>query len=72
MATSQFLQMPADQALRQCAIPALRQLQIAESDQEIVLSGSVQSYYHKQLAQETIMPILGTRRLCNQIRVVRS
>ncbi len=72
MATSSPPQVRANQALQQCAIPALRQLQIEESDGEVVLSGSVRSYYHKQLAQETIMPVLGARKLSNRILVVRS
>jgi hypothetical protein len=72
MASTSLVQVRADQALQQCAIPALRQLQIEESDREIVLSGSVRCYYHKQLAQEAIMPILGARKLSNRILVDRS
>jgi hypothetical protein len=62
----------ADLALRQSPIPALRKLQVEESDQEVVISGSVSSYYLKQLAQETVMPILGQRELFNRVKVVRS
>jgi hypothetical protein len=72
MADSSLLHFRAGQALRQSAIPAIRNLQVEESDQEIVLSGSVGSYYFKQLAQETIMPLLGLRKLKNRVRVVRS
>jgi hypothetical protein len=72
MADSSLLQLRANQALRQSSIPALRYLQVEERDQEIVLSGSVSSYYFKQLAQETIMPLLGPRKLRNRVRVVRS
>jgi hypothetical protein len=72
MATSALSLIRADQALRQCGHPALRQIHIEESEREIVLSGSVNSYYHKQLAQETIMPVLGARELRNQIKVVAS
>jgi osmotically-inducible protein OsmY len=57
------------QALRQSPIPALRVLQVEETDREIVLSGSVASYYMKQLAQEAVMPLLGDRVLCNRILV---
>jgi hypothetical protein len=42
------------------------------SEEEIVLLGSVTSYYHKQLAQETIMPLLGPRLLRNRVSVVRT
>jgi osmotically-inducible protein OsmY len=72
MATSIVLQSRADQVLRQSPIPALRQLSVKESDLDVVLSGSVPSYYLKQLAQETIMPVLGSRELHNQVMVIRS
>jgi hypothetical protein len=72
MATSVVLQSRADQVLRQSPIPALRNLWVEETDQEVVLSGSVSSYYLKQLAQETIMPVLGSRELHNRVLVVRS
>ncbi len=72
MAASVVLQSRADQVLRQSPIPALRNLRVEETDQEVVLSGSVSSYYLKQLAQETIMPVLGSRELQNRVLVVRS
>ncbi len=72
MATSSLLQMRADQVLRQSPIPALRKLQVQESEAEVVLLGSVSSYYLKQLAQETIMPVLGHRELRNRVAVMRS
>ena len=62
----------AAQALRQSPIPALRKLRVEESASGIVISGSVSSYYLKQLAQETVMPILGHRELHNHVSVVRS
>jgi hypothetical protein len=71
MVASLVLQSRADQVLRQSPIPALRQLCVEETDQAVVLSGSVSSYYLKQLAQETIMPILGSRELQNRVLVVR-
>ena len=69
MAAFPVLQMRARQALRQSPIPALRTLQVEETDHQIVLSGSVSSYYLKQLAQETIMPILDGRELHNRLTV---
>jgi hypothetical protein len=71
MAASSLLAVRAYQALRQSPIPVLRRLHVEENEQEIVLSGAVSSYYLKQLAQEAVMPLLGTRRLYNRIRVVR-
>jgi hypothetical protein len=65
-------QSPAIAALRQSPIPALRNIQVEETDTEIVLQGSVSSYYLKQLAQETVMPALAGRELMNRVAVVRS
>jgi hypothetical protein len=72
MSTASFSQLRADQALTQSPIPALRQLRVEETEQEIVLLGSVTSYYYKQMAQETIMPLLGPRLLRNKVTVVHS
>lgn len=57
-------------ALRGSNFPPLRKLKVDETDQEIVLSGKVSSYYHKQLAQEAVMPFLEGRILVNQVQVV--
>jgi hypothetical protein len=62
---------PALAALRHSPIPALRKLSVEESDNDIVIFGSVSSYYLKQLAQETIMPVLSGRELQNRVQVVR-
>jgi hypothetical protein len=61
----------AEQALRQSVHPALRKLGVEESDGAVVITGSVSSYYLKQLAQETIMPVLGARELRNRVLVIR-
>jgi hypothetical protein len=61
----------AVQALRQSPFPALRRLSLEETDAVVVINGKVPSYYLKQLAQETVMPVLGMRRLSNQVAVVR-
>ena len=58
-------------ALQHSPIPALRKLGVEESDAAVVLTGKVSSYYFKQLAQETILPLLGSRELCNQVAVER-
>lgn len=72
MATATLVRQRADQALRQSPIPALRKLRVEENDRAIVLSGSVSSYYLKQLAQESVMPCLGARELHNRVQVVRA
>ena len=59
-------------ALRQSPIPALRKLAVEERDAAIVLLGNVCSYYQKQLAQETVMPVLDGRELVNRVVVVRN
>jgi hypothetical protein len=58
-------------ALRHSPIPALRKLVIEETEDEVVINGSVSSYYLKQLAQESLMPCLAGRLLHNRVSVVR-
>jgi len=59
----------AAEALRDCSLPFLRHLDVAETDDEVVISGRVSSYYYKQLAQEAVMAALGDRRLKNNVMV---
>ncbi len=61
---------PASQALRHSPIPALRQLRVEENERRLVVSGELPSFYYKQLAQETLMPLLAGRELVNQVQVV--
>src|SRR5258708_3141116 len=61
----------AAQGLRQSPIRALRMLDVQETDSGVVISGKVSSYYLKQLAQETILPLLDHRSLVNRVTVVR-
>jgi hypothetical protein len=70
MSTS-LLQSPVTQALRQSSIPALRMLCVEEDQAEVRILGAVSSYYLKQLAQETVLPLCDQRRLVNQVKVVR-
>ena len=60
----------ATQALRRSPIPALRKLALEETEDAVVISGRVSSYYLKQLAQEAVMPALGGRELRNRVAVV--
>jgi hypothetical protein len=57
--------------LRQSPIPALRKLAVEESESTVILLGNVSSYYLKQLAQETVMPVLESRQLINRVNVTR-
>jgi len=49
--------------------PALRSLRVQETEEEIIVSGRVSSYYLKQLAQETLMQTRGARELVNRVTV---
>jgi osmotically-inducible protein OsmY len=47
-----------------------RRLGVELRDNDVVLSGVLDSYFHKQMAQESILSIDGVRRVHNEIRVV--
>lgn len=70
MPTSTLVPSQVALALQQSPIPALRNLKVQEAENEVFISGSVSSYYLKQLAQETVMPVLDRRRLFNLVEVV--
>jgi hypothetical protein len=71
MTTTALTQQAAALVLRQSPIPALRKLQVEETDNEVRISGSVSSFYLKQLAQETVMPLLERRALRNEVVVAK-
>ena len=56
--------------LRDNPVNDLRRLEVLESDDEIVITGIVSSYYLKQMAQEAVRPALGSRRLRNNVLVL--
>lgn len=70
MSTSTLSMSRASLALRQSPIPALRKLVLDEGDQTVTITGNVSSFYLKQLAQETVMPMLNGRALFNRVVVV--
>lgn len=70
MPTAVLAQPRATEILRQSPQPLLRRLKVEESDQEVVLSGTLPTYFLKQLAQESVRPFLGRRRLTNRIVVI--
>lgn len=55
--------------LRHSPLPDLRRLHVEESEFEVVITGTVSSYYLKQLAQESIRTAIGERRLRNRVVV---
>jgi hypothetical protein len=71
MAASSLLGSQATEALQHSPIPALRKLQVEQTEVGLVLSGSVSSYYLKQLAQETVLPYLDHCALVNRVTVNR-
>lgn len=50
-------------------IPQLRRLHVTMTDFEVVITGTVPSYYLKQLAQEAVRNVVGRRRIVNRVVV---
>ena len=59
----------ARQALENSSIRELRLLEVEESDGQIVISGRVGSFYHKQLAQELVRSAIKDCDLTNTVCV---
>ncbi len=57
------------EALMASPLPQLRRLVVTVSEAEVVITGRVPSFYFKQLAQETIRPSIGLRRILNRVEV---
>ena len=57
--------------LRQHPVIHLRHLTVVETELEVVIYGTVSSYYLKQMAQEAVRPAIDGRRLRNQVIVER-
>jgi osmotically-inducible protein OsmY len=68
MSTAKIV-LQADTALKGSFYAALRQLSVHASDDALVISGRVDSYYFKQIAQEAVMQLRGNLRLDNQVDV---
>jgi hypothetical protein len=62
---------PAAQALRQSTHPALRCLSVEETENTVVITGRVGTYYVKQLAQEAILALRDGRVVVNRVLVVK-
>ena len=48
----------------------LRELQVEQCRGELLISGCVSSYYHKQLAQEVVRSVSTDIKVINSIRVI--
>lgn len=55
--------------LAENSVPELRQLRVDEDSNELQLRGRVRSFYHKQLAQEAVLPLAGGLRIVNHVDV---
>jgi len=60
----------ASEILSRSSVSELRNLRVDESSSELTLSGSVGSFYHKQLAQESVRTIAGGLRVRNSVCVM--
>ena len=56
-------------ALQRSHIFALRDLEVNLVGDDLVVSGRVESYYYKQMAQEVIRAEVPATRLINQVKV---
>jgi len=71
MPTAELVMENLSLVLRHHPVGPLRRLRVEEAGDEVVLSGTLASFYHKQLAQEALLPLLGGRRLLNRVEVER-
>jgi len=56
-------------ALARTAIYCFREIAVESDGAQIVLSGRVSTFYHKQMAQEAVRTIANDIRVCNRIDV---
>jgi hypothetical protein len=56
-------------ALTSSPLGQLRRLVVTADATQVVITGQVSSYYLKQMAQETVRPVLGDRTLLNRVVV---
>jgi osmotically-inducible protein OsmY len=59
----------AQAALAKSPFYELRELQVEQRDDALSISGSVSSFYHKQLAQEAVRSVCADIKVINSIRV---
>ena len=64
--------MTLTETMRRHAVGPLRRLLVEEDGGDVILSGTLTSFYLKQLAQEALRPYLAGRRLLNRVEVVRN
>lgn len=59
----------ASDVLANSSVRELRHLRVDRTADHLQLSGRVRSYYHKQLAQETVRSVAGGMRMVNRVDV---
>lgn len=55
--------------LASSSVRDLRQIRVDRNDDQIQLSGTVRSFYHKQLAQEAVRLVVGGMQVVNRVDV---
>jgi hypothetical protein len=70
LASSLQIQSRAAGALAKSPFHELRNLQVEQHDDVLCISGTVSSFYHKQLAQEVVRTVCQGIELINAIQVV--
>jgi hypothetical protein len=68
--TAKDVQPCAQRALAACPVFALRDLQVEECGDTLVIRGLVASFYHKQLAQEVVRQAAEGVEVLNSIEVL--
>ena len=68
--TGYLAEFQARHALSSSSIFALRELHVERSEDLLLISGRVHSFYHKQLAQEIVRTVAGDCRVVNSVDVV--
>lgn len=61
----------ASALLARSSIADLRQLRVDERENQIQLTGRVRSFYHKQLAQESVRSVAAGKQVVNRVDVCR-
>lgn len=68
-ASANTMQPRAQAALANSPFYELRDLQVDQRADALLIAGSVSSFYHKQLAQEVVRSVCADMRVINAIRV---
>ncbi|MBI81558.1 MAG: transport-associated domain protein [Planctomycetaceae bacterium] len=69
LSISKRIETRANYALSHSPIFALRELRVESESNTLLISGRVNSFYHKQLAQEVVRAVAGKCRVVNSAQV---